>query len=125
MADTVATQVIQDGATKMVVLLTNVSDGTGEAAVKKVDASDYLATTFTIERIHYATSGMAVRLLFDATTDALAWTIATDSVGTFDFTTFGGIPDPKATGFTGDILLTTVGHTAADTYSIILELRKS
>jgi hypothetical protein len=109
----------------MVVLLTNVSDGTGESAVKKVDASDYLASAFTIERIHYATAGMAVRLLFDATTDALGFAIGPDSTGSFDFTTFGGIPDPRATGYTGDILLTTVGHTAADTYTIILELRKS
>jgi len=123
LADAVATQVIADGPRKLVVKLTNISDGTGEAAVKKVDASDYLATRFSIEKITYTTSGMSVRLFFDAT-DVLAWELGTSIAGEIDFTGVGGIPDPAATGSTGDIMLTTVGHTAADSYSILLELRK-
>jgi hypothetical protein len=125
MADAVATQVIQDGQSRLVIRLTNVSDGTGESAVLKVDASAYNATKFNIERIHYSCIGMGVRLYFDATTDVLAWSLAQDSDGSLDFTGFGGIPDPLATGNTGDIMLTTVGHALGDSYAIILELRKS
>ena len=39
MADAVATQTIQDGARKAIFRFTNVSDGSGEAAVKKIDVS--------------------------------------------------------------------------------------
>ena len=39
MADTVTSQTIQDGERVAVLKFTNVSDGTGESAVKKVDVS--------------------------------------------------------------------------------------
>ena len=39
MADTVTSQTIQDGERRAVMRFTNVSDGTGESAVKKVDVS--------------------------------------------------------------------------------------
>ena len=39
MADTVTSQTIQDGDRQAVVKFTNVSDGSGESAVKKVDVS--------------------------------------------------------------------------------------
>ena len=39
MADTVTSQTIQDGERVAVLKFTNESDGTGEAAVKKVDVS--------------------------------------------------------------------------------------
>ena len=39
MADAVASQTIQDGERKAILRFTNVSDGTGESAVKKVDVS--------------------------------------------------------------------------------------
>ena len=47
MADTISTQIITDtSGVKYVVKLTNISDGTGETLVNKVDAS---ATTFMTE----------------------------------------------------------------------------
>ena len=39
MADAVTSQTIQDGERTAVLRFTNVSDGTGESAVKKVDVS--------------------------------------------------------------------------------------
>ena len=39
MADTVTSQTIQDGERKAVLKFTNISDGTGESAVTKVDVS--------------------------------------------------------------------------------------
>ena len=39
MADAVATQTLFDGSKKVIQKFTNISDGTGESAVKKVDVS--------------------------------------------------------------------------------------
>jgi len=39
MADAVTTQIIHDGDRQVVMKFTNISDGTGEAAVQKVDVS--------------------------------------------------------------------------------------
>ena len=39
MADTVTSQTIQDGERKAVLKFTNISDGSGESAVTKVDVS--------------------------------------------------------------------------------------
>lgn len=128
MADTVRVQVLQDGPRNAVVLCTNESDGTGEAAVVKVN----LATTFSapppgrvrIKRLRYSTSGMAVKILWDAAVDQLAWTITTDGSGFDCFNEIGGLSPPDVAGLTGNILFTTVGHTSGDSYAIVLELVK-
>ena len=39
MADTVTSQTIQDGEKKAILKFTNISDGTGESAVTKVDVT--------------------------------------------------------------------------------------
>lgn len=124
MADAVSSQTIIDGARNAVMKFTNLSDGTGESAVLKVDVSALSGapSEVTIQRIHYCVNGMVATLLWDATTDVRIVELAGD--GTLDFTSFGGLPNNAGTGVTGDILLTTTGHTAGDSYSIILEMTK-
>ena len=124
MADAVATQVIHAGEKNVVLKCTNISDGTGEAAVTKAAAATY-GTSLKIKRIHYSTDGMAVRILWDADTDVVCWLIPANQSDTIDFTQIGGLPNNGGTGVTGNIAFTTVGHTSGDTYSIILELAKS
>lgn len=126
MADAVASQTLIDGPRNAVMKFTNVSDGTGESAVLKVDVSalSEAPDQVKIMRIHYTTSGMSVRILWDATTDVVAWILPENDTGCFDFTSFGGLSNDGGSGVTGDILFTTVGHTAADTYGIVLELAK-
>ena len=127
MADAVTTTKIADNADVYIVQLSNLSDGTGESAVIKVDVSTLspVPTEVTIERVHFATNGMMVRLLWDATTDVVALQLPADSTGTLDFSSFGGLlNDSAAANKTGDIVLTTIGHTAADPYHIVLECRK-
>ena len=58
MADAVTTQTLVDGPKFAVLKLTNISDGTGESAVKKVDVSALATsadgdtcTSVTIDRI--------------------------------------------------------------------------
>lgn len=126
MADAVSTQVLVDGQRNAVIKFTNVSDGTGEAAVLKVDVSTLSGTPdkVKIERIDYDISGMAVNVLWDATTDVPAVVLSTGQYG-FDFGVFGGLQNNAGAGITGDILFTTVGAAAGDTYTIILHLKKN
>lgn len=125
MADAVTTNIQISTRKIYTVQFTNISDGTGESAVQKVDVSALEGATSStrvrIRRIWSTISGMAVKVLFDHDTDDLA-TIVDATTGDKDYTPFGGIKDPGSAGGTGDILFTTVSHTAGDYYSIILEL---
>jgi len=129
LADAVTSQKIVDGQKNVVYALTNLSDGTGESAVLKVDVSGLSAgprgavcAGVRILRVHYSVFGMNVSLLWDADTDVKALVLQGD--GCLDFTEFGGIPNNAGAGKTGDLLLTTAGHSSNDTYSIVLELGK-
>jgi len=125
MADSVQTNVIFDGTRRKTIQIQNYSDGTGESAVVKVDASaDADADYYSIQEIQYDIGGFSnVVLYFDATTDDEAVTLPTGS-GLKKFSRFGGLVDPKSTGYTGDILLTTNGAAANATYDIMIHLKK-
>lgn len=125
MADAVTSQTLIDGPRNVTMKFTNTSDGTGEAAVLKVDVSALSGapSRVAIKKIHYSISGMVVRLLWDATTDVTVLDLQGD--GHMDLSCFGGLYNNAGAGVTGDILLTTVGHTAGDSYSLILEMQKS
>jgi hypothetical protein len=132
MADAVTSQTIQDGEKTAVLKFTNVSDGTGESAVKKVDVSalaknsaGQTCTTVSVARIYWATRGMGINLEFDASTNVLLTGLPADSTGDEYYDLFTGIPNNAGSGVTGDIDLTTVGHSSGDTYSIILVLNKN
>jgi hypothetical protein len=110
---------------------TNVSDGTGESAVKKVDVSalatnskGQTCTKVKIQRIYWATVGMSVKLDFDATSNVLLIGLPADSTGDEYYDSFTGIPNNAGSGVTGDIDLTTTGHSSGDSYMIILEMIK-
>lgn len=126
MVDAVTSQKLVDGARSVVYSFTNLSDGTGEAAVLKVDVSglNEAPATVKIEKIHYDISGMQVEVLWDADTDVIAAILSTGQ-GTIDYSAFGGLINNAGAGVTGDIKFTTVGHTANDSYTIILEMKKT
>jgi len=132
MADAVATQTIQDGSRSAVFKFTNVSDGTGESAVVKIDVSTLSAdpvtgkacTSVEIEKIWYSTIGMGVKILFDATADVLAWELPADYADCVDFADFTGIPNNAGAGKTGDVAFTTVGATLNDSYSVVMKVNK-
>ena len=131
MADAVVTTVLDSGPRNHKVRLNNRSDGTGESEVTKVDASTIegpegpgtTVGSFTVARIEFAVQGMTrVDLLFDATTDDV---FASLNPGN-GFIDYHGehLPDPRSTGFTGDINLTTVGALGDGSYEITLFLIK-
>ena len=98
MADAVTTQTLVDGPKFAVLKLTNISDGTGESAVKKVDVSALATsadgdtcTSVTIDRIWWQCIGMKVQLLFDADTDAFIIELGENQSGDHDYSSFGGL----------------------------------
>jgi len=128
MADAVTATTVIDGQRAVVIYCTNTSDGTGESAVTKVDVSGLAAlpngtacSGVRLEKIVFTNVGMGVKLLWDASTDVIAAQLPADYSDTLDYSDISGLPNvAAASGKTGDIQLTTVGHTSGDTYSIVL-----
>jgi hypothetical protein len=131
MADAVTSQTLADGPKYAVIKFTNVSDGTGESAVTKVDVSALASSAdgdtcsgVVIERIWWQCIGMKVQILWDATSDQFCIELGENQSGNHDYTIFGGLTNNAGAGKNGDVKFTTVGATAADTYTVILYLRK-
>lgn len=131
MADAVNSQTLFDGESQVVMKFNNVSDGTGESAVLKVDVSGLTANYLgkacsgvTIRRVTAMIHGMSVNVLWDATTDVSALVLA-PGMYTLNFDDTSLIWNNADTGKTGDIMFTTVGASSGDTYSIILEMIKT
>ena len=135
MADVVTSQTIVDtSGTKTVMKFTNMSDGSGETLVTKMDAS---ALTFMTEdatkkiaKIWWAintTNGKSgVELLWAGTTNSTIGFFS--GTGYHDYHTSGNSIGNNATltsltSPAGDILISTKGFVAGDNYTIILEVR--
>ena len=138
MADAVTSQIIGDnvGAKNILVKITNISDGSGESEVAKVDVSTLAKSAngddcsrVNIEEIYYDIFGMRVDLLWNASTNVICKVLGANgahtSQGYMDFRDFGGITNSAGSGVNGDLLLTTTGHTSGDHYTIILKLSKT
>ena len=136
MADVVTSQTIVDtSGTKTVMKFTNISDGSGETLVTKMDAS---ALTFMTEdatkkiaKIWWAintTNGKSgVELLWAGTTNSTIGFFS--GTGHHDYFVAGNaIPNNATltanTSPAGDILISTKGFVAGDNYTIILEVRQ-
>lgn len=129
MADTVDVRPLFIGTRRVAYRFTNVSDGTGEAAVTKIDISTLVGpdgrtapTRSAIEQIEWSLQGFtSVRLFWDHTTDDEIAVLS--GAGFKDFREVGGMADPSSAGGTGDVLLTTAGAAAGATYDITLIMR--
>lgn len=132
MADAVASQTLVDNERVAIMKFTDISDGTGENKVLKVDvsslnpnASGGVCNGVTITKIHASTHGMEVQIWWDATTDVLCWQVPQNSQYTWDWSQFGGLVNNSGSGKTGDVLFSTVDASSGDMYSIVLEMVKS
>ena len=131
MADAVTSQTIIDGERNCIIKFTNVSDGSGESAVAKVDvsalttnAAGVACSEVRVMRVSHAIVGMSVQMFLNASSNVLLMELAESSNGHMDFKDFGGLPNNAGSGKNGDILFTTKGHSSGDTYSIVLEMVK-
>ena len=130
MADTVTTQTIADtSGVKFVAKLTNLSDGTGETLVKKIDASEVTFMTEDANRkisrvwysINTSNAKSGVELIWDGATNATAMLLGGN--GYFDLRTAGNEIPNNAVTPTGDVLLSTKNFALGDNYTIIIEFR--
>jgi len=132
MADAVATQILFDGERTAIMKFTNISDGTGESKVLKVDVSALSPSSFsnacdgvTITKVHALTHGLEVDMYWDATTDVFILSVPQNTMYSMDLTQFGGLWNNAGAGKNGDIQFSTRDASAGDTYTIILEMVKS
>lgn len=138
MADVVTTTIYENGPRNAIVGFTSVSDGTGESAVTKVDATAsgpfgvmlqgrlvYPGVHLEVVGIYYDIMSMKLRLQWDAAadTDFLVLGGAPAEWNFMDQRGFG-IKNPNNTGATGNINFTTIGANLNATYTVILKLIK-
>ena len=135
MADAVAVTTIQDGEKDLVVQLTSLSDGSGEANVVKIDVSALGSDNsgnacdgVAIQEIWAQVHGFnrVIILKNDADTDTVA--IPLDQGWTHhDFSSVGGLRQ-YGTSPTGDVTLSTVGGasaaTSGDSYLVLIRATK-
>ena len=135
MADVVTSNVLLNSNRHLAMRFTNVSDGTGEAGVVKVDATSatYAVTIggnsqtpgihLKLVRIRYDVQGGKVRLQWVATSSVDLLVVG--GFQTEDFLDTGGIQCPPGlAGATGQISFTTVGFASNSTYSIEMLMTK-
>ena len=132
MADLVASQTLLDGERLFIGKYTNISDGTGETAVVKINVSTLSVNAYgracngvKINKIWATTHGMEVRILWDATTDLFTCIVPQNTNYLMDFSSFGGLQNNGGTGVTGNVLFTTADMSAGDMYTIVIECIKT
>lgn len=118
----------QGGGFKRYILhLTNVSDGTGESKVRKVDLTDHVGPTgkealrTVIEWIEYDIFGMDVILYWETTPADVQIVRIAGGNTSISGKIRGPLYDPRTgdgTDGTGDILLSTDNHSSEDTYNL-------
>ncbi len=131
MADVVTSQVLFSGPRHLVMRFTNVSDGTGESDVVKVNATSangivvqgntiYPGTHLKVTKCQYDVAGMGLRIQWVATTNEDM--LVLNGYGEFDMEDIGGIANPLPAGATGSLAFTTIAAVANATYTIILTM---
>lgn len=130
MADAVTSQIIFQGDKTLVMKFTNISDGTGESGVIKVNVASLASyqgqpcVAVQIDKIYAMTFGMEVKMYWAATSPELIMTIPANIMNTQNYDEFGGIDNNAGAGKTGNITFTTADASNGDMYTIILVMRK-
>lgn len=125
MAIATTTQTLRDGARNLVMQWGGRSDGSGsEDLVNKVDVSTLSppATNVSVRKITGTVDFGIVELFWDALTPVRFAELSGQI--DFDYERVSGLQNTKPGGWTGDILLSTVGFEAGSTYSLLVEMLK-
>jgi len=132
MADAVTSQTLLDGERLAIMKFTNISDGTGETAVTKVNVANLASsnsgkacTGVTVTKITSVCHGLEVRMYWDATTDVPFFLATVNTNYENDFYNIGGITNNAGTGKNGNIVFSTSDASSGDTYTVVLEMVKS
>lgn len=129
MATTIDSVVLNPGPKHYVVKKVGTDDGNGSSGVVLVDISTLTGfdgtspTKMVLEEISWDIQGYtSIKLAWDADTDDELISLGSGS-GVMSWAHVGGLCDPQSTGATGDIKITTAGHSATSTFTITLVLR--
>jgi len=134
MADTNTSQIIQDGGRTAIIKVTTLI-GAGSpppgATVTVVDVSALAVdpisrracTGVTLEKLTFASVGVAIKLEWDATANVLLFDFPANWTEQYDFTGYG-IPNNAGVGKNGDIVATSNPTAAGNTYTMILTVQK-
>ena len=121
-----------DGERIAIMKFTNISDGTGETAVTKVNVANLAAsgagkpcTGVIVSKISSICHGLEVRMYWDATTDVPFFLSTINTNYMNDFSNFGGITNNAGAGKNGNIVFSTADQSAGDTYTVVLEMIKT
>jgi len=132
MADAVTSQTLIDGERLAIMKFTNISDGTGETAVTKVNVANLAnsgsgkaCTGVIVNKITSVCHGMEVRMYWDASTDVPFFMSTINTNYENDFSSIGGITNNSGTGKNGNIVFSTSDASAGDTYTVVLEMIKT
>jgi len=129
MADVVAVQTIFAGTDKVTIHLTNISDGTGESAVKKLDistlkcANGRAPTKLSLWEVEGLCAVMTVKIYSNFGTTPLTWSVLGGTPIHICYANVGGLVDTGTGTGDGSVLLTTTGHTSAARYDLKLTFR--
>ncbi len=128
MADTVLNTTVFDGAKKLITHYNVVSDSTG-GTTKIVDVSALTSNngktckTVRLNKISFNVSVTApvdaIRMLWDADTDVVFQTLAGEME--YDYSSFGGLKNTEATGYTGDVNITLPACSNGDSATVVCE----
>ena len=128
MADTVLNTSVFDGAKKLITHYNVVSDSTG-GTTKIVDVSGLTSNngktckTVRLNKVSFNVSVTApvdaIRMLWDADTDVVFQTLNGEME--YDYSSFGGLKNTEATGFTGDVNITLPACSNGDSATVVCE----
>lgn len=126
MANVTAAQILVDGDKNVVVHCTGVLDTSDVASTTVIDVSALApaAADLIIESLQWSVGGaLQVLLWWDATTDDLLYALSESGVA--EFSCCSGLRNPRSTGWTGDINLSTIGYSAGTVaYSVTIVATK-
>jgi len=141
MPNVLSSQILVNGPRFIVAKYTNISDGTAEVGVTKLDATNtgpfgiqrsgqmfYPGVRLAIASIWFSCINMAVRLQWHATTNVDIVTLAQSDNWTFmdERGGFGGLTPPVGVaGITGSIDFSTYTAVANSAYTVILKCTKN
>ena len=129
MADTVLNTTVFDGSKKLITHYNVVSDSSG-STTKIVDVSELNSSpanktckTVRLNKISFNVSVTApvdaIRMQWDADTDVVFQTLAGEME--YDYSSFGGLKNTEATGFTGDVNVVLPACSNGDSATIVCE----
>lgn len=126
MANTITSRVLGGGSNnKNIYVLVNIaSDGSEETDTVIYDNSTLVndVTRGKVMEIWASGNSANLTLEWDQTTDSPIASFDPAYTQYLDFRSFGGVPNPAATGATGDVVLTTANMDSGDAVTLILHI---